>query len=35
MGRRDKAGKEVRKPKKKKVKTPVARPSTVEKIKKE
>ena len=35
MGRKDKAGKEVRKPKKKKVKTPVTRPSTVEKIKKE
>jgi len=34
MGKRDKAGKEARKPKKKKVVTPVARPTTVETIKK-
>lgn len=35
MGKRDKGGKEIRKPKKKKVITPVARPTTVEKIKKD
>jgi hypothetical protein len=34
MGTKDKAGKEPRKPKKKKVITPAARPTTVETIKK-
>jgi hypothetical protein len=35
MGSKDKAGREQRKPKKKKVITPAVRPTTVEKIKKE